>query len=404
MSEPVTIPEGQAAASVLGPPKTYGSIVWGQLKKRPSAIASLVVVILLAVLAVGAPFIGGEVPIRWVEDGRATWPIFAYLTNAEYVAMAALVLALALPLTTRLLRPRAQRMGGNPLLRAIGLHLAILAALALALEAARDPVRAYGFYLERATQADAAWFPPLAYPRNPGYAELANKLQPPSRAHPFGTGRLGDDLLIGILYGARTALSIGFVAVGISLVIGVLLGAAAGNFGGTLDLALTRLAEIFMCIPRLILIIIMLTVIPPQWLPPVWTTVVVLGLTGWTGTYRLMRAELLRIRGEDYMTAARALGVGTGRLLVRHAVPNGLAPILVGATFGIAGAVFLESTLAFLNLVSTPSWGTVLNDSREQLEAWWMWAASGGAIFVTVFAYNLLGEGIRDAIDPRLKV
>jgi len=392
------------APAAAGPPRTYGSIVWGQLRKRPSAMGSLGFIILLALGAILAPFIGGEVPIRWVEDGQVSWPIFQYLSNAEYVAMLAFALGLALPITIRLVRPRAEQVGASPVLQALAIHAGILAAAAVILFAVRQPERRYGFYLERAEKAESTWFPLIAYARNPGYKELADKEQPPSWEHPLGTGRLGDDVLIRILYGARTALTIGFVAVGISLAIGVVLGAVSGNFGGWVDLALMRVAEVFMSIPRLILIIIMVTVIPPQWLSPIWTVVLVLGLTGWTGTYRLMRAELLRIRDEDYMTAARALGVRTGRLLVRHAIPNGLAPILVGATFGIAGAIFLEVTLAFLGLVQTPSWGTMLNDGRQHLAYWWIWVTSGSAIFLTVFAYNLLGEGIRDAVDPKLRI
>jgi len=388
----------------VGRPKTYGAIVWGQLKKRTSAMVSLGFIVLLALVAILAPFIGGDVPIRWVQDGEVSWPIFRYLSNAEYLAMLAFLLGLALPLTVRLVRPRAEQVGASPVMRAIAIYAGIVAVAAVVLFSFREPERRYGFYLERADEAEDAWFPPIAYPRKPGYRELALKEQPPSRAHPLGTGRLGDDVLVGLLYGARTALSIGFVAVGISLAIGVFLGAVSGNFGGWVDLLLMRIAEVFMSIPRLILIIIMITVIPPQWIPSLWTVVIVLGVTGWTRTYRLMRAELLRIRDEDYMTAARALGVRTGRLLLRHAVPNGLAPILVGATFGIAGAVFLEVTLAFLGLVQTASWGTMLNDGRQHLEYWWLWVSSGSAIFLTVFAYNLLGEGIRDAVDPRLRI
>jgi len=411
-------PQVTPGGEPLGPPRSYGSIVWGQLKKRPSAMASLGFIVLLALSAVLAPFIGGEVPIRWVEDGEASWPIFRHLTNGEYVAMAALLLGALLPITIRLVRPGAERIGAGPVLRALAISAAVLALVAGLLFGLREPERSYGFYLERADEAESAWFPLIAYPENPGYAQLEDKEQPPSWLgwlfpdacppgswdHPLGTGRIGDDIFIRILYGARTALTIGFVAVGISLAIGVLLGAVSGNFGGWVDLVLMRVAEVVMSIPRLILIIIMVTVIPQRWIPPIWTVVVVLGLTGWTGTYRLMRAELLRIRGEDYMTAARALGVRTGRLLVRHAIPNGLAPILVGATFGIAGAVFLEVTLAFLGLVQTPSWGMMLNDGRQHLEYWWVWGTSGVAIFLTVFAYNLLGEGIRDAVDPRLRI
>jgi peptide/nickel transport system permease protein len=164
-----------------------------------------------------------------------------------------------------------------------------------------------------------------------------------------------------------------------------------------------RIAEIVMFIPQIVLIIIILAVMP-AWVPQLWAVVVVIGVTGWTGYYRYMRAELLRIRGEDYITAARALGIPTWRLLLRHAVPNGMAPILVGATFGIAGAVFLEASLSFLGLVQTPSWGELLNDGSQHMETWWAWGAAGAAIFVTVFVYNILGEAIRDAIDPRLKI
>ena len=413
-----------AKAGATGASRTYGAIVWGQLRKRPSAMVSLGVIVLLALVAILAPFIAGEAPIRWVENGRVSWPIFRYLSNGEYAAMLGFALVLLAPITVRLLRRRA-RLGGRSACGEISqsgrgrrahragtggwrwaflAHLAIWVAVAISLVAWRDPERRYGFYLERAAQAESAWFPLVAYPQNPGYRELEFKEQPPSWEHPLGTGRLGDDVLLRILYGARTAMTIGFVAVGIGTAIGVVLGAMSGYFGGRTDLVLMRITEIFICVPGLILIIIALTVISAAWLPPLWTVVIVIGLTGWMWAYRLMRAELLRIRSEDYMTAARALGIPTWRLLLRHAVPNGMAPILVGATFGIAGAVFLEASLAFLGLVQTPSWGEMLNDGRQHLEYWWVWASAGGAIFLTVFVYNLLGEAIRDAIDPRLKI
>ncbi|HUX01905.1 MAG: ABC transporter permease [Phycisphaerae bacterium] len=392
------------ASNPVGVPRTYGAIVWRQLRRRPSAMASLAVIVVLALVAILAPFLGGDIPIRWVENGRASWPIFKHLANLEYAAMLAFVQALLLVPTVRLLRWRAEVAGGSPWTRAIAIHLAVWVLCMTALEVLREDRLSPPSYLSRRGQAEAAWFPLIAYPREPGFAELQFKDAPPSWQHPLGTGRSGNDILVGLFYGARTAMTIGFVTVGISSLIGVTLGAFSGYFLGAVDLVLMRIAEIFMCIPRLILIILILTVIPPGVLSPLWTVVIVLGITGWTGTYRFMRAELLRIRTEDYMTAARALGIPTWRLLARHAVPNGLAPILVGATFGIAGAVFLEASLAFLNLVQTPSWGEMLNDGRQHLEYWWVWASAGGAIFLTVFVYNLLGEAIRDAIDPRLKV
>jgi len=399
MSEAMPIEAGTFADR----PRSYGAIVWGQLRKRTSAMICLVVIALLAILAAFAPFLAGAVPLRWVENGRTTWPLFTYMTNGEYVAMLAVLLALGLPLTARCLRTRARRAGGSSLKRAVVVHLVVWVAAVAALATFRTPERRYGFYLERAGQAESAWFPLLAVPRYPGYAELAHRDQPPSRQHPFGTDRMGEDVIMRLLYGARTAMTIGFVAVSLSSIIGVILGAISGYFGGRVDLLLMRFTEIVMFIPQLVLIIIILAVIP-SWVPPLWAVVVVIGLTAWTGTYRLMRAELLRIRGEDYMTAARALGAPTWRLLIRHAVPNGMAPILVGATFGIAGAVFLEASLAFLGLVQTPSWGELLNDGCQHPEIWWVWAAAGGAIFVTVFVYNILGEAVRDAIDPKLRV
>ena len=383
--------------------RSYGAIVWRQLRRRRAAMVSLGVIVVLALAAVLAPFIAGEVPIRWVAGGQTSWPIFHYLTNVEYAAMLAFVLMAALPLTVRLLRARAERVGVSPFARAMLLHAAVWVVVVGLLVAFREPQRRYGFYLERRDQARSAWFPLIPTSRNPGYEELAHRDQRPSWQHPLGTDRLGEDVVLRILYGARTAMSIGFVAVGIGSAIGISLGSLSGYFGGRMDLALMRVAEIFMFIPTLILIIIILTVIPSS-VPPLWAVVGVIGVTGWTGSYRLMRAELLRIRGEDYMTAARALGIPTWRLLLRHAVPNGMAPILVGATFGIAGAIFLEVTLAFLSLVNTPSWGELLNDGRQHLETWWVWGSAGVAIFVTVLVYNLLGEAIRDAIDPKLKL
>ncbi|MCX5653751.1 MAG: ABC transporter permease [Planctomycetota bacterium] len=383
--------------------RSYGEIVWRQLRKRPGAMVSLVIIAILAVSAIMAPFIAGEVPIRWVEKGEVSWPIFHYLTAWEYAAIAALLLAPALPLTARLLRRRAERKGASAWKWTLLTYAGVLLALALVLLAARTTERRYGFYLERANEAESAWFPLVPTARFPGYESLPGKNQPPSWKHPLGTDRLGQDILLLVLYGARTAMTIGFVAVGIGAGIGVTLGAISGYFGKWVDLILMRVAEIVMFIPQIVLIIIILAVMP-SWVPPLWAVVFVIGVTGWTGYYRYMRAELLRIRDEDYMTAARALGIPTWRLLLRHAVPNGMAPILVAATFGIAGAIFIEVNLAFLNLVQTPSWGELLNDGRQHLETWWAWGSAGAAIFITVLLYNLLGEAVRDAIDPKLKI
>jgi peptide/nickel transport system permease protein len=384
--------------------RSYGEIVWRQLRRRPSAMISLGLIVLMAFAATIAPLLTGEVPIRWVEGGKVTWPIFSYIDNFEYSAMLAFLLAVLLPFTIRLVRPRALRVAASPFLRALGYHVAVWIAVVTILFVFRPPEQRYGFYLERAGEAESAWFPLIPTHRFPGYESLTERDLAPSWQHPLGTDRVGEDIVMRLLYGARTAMLIGFVAVGIGASIGVSLGAASGYFGGWIDLILMRIAEIFMFIPRLVLIIICLALTPPS-VPQIWAVVIILGVTGWTDFYRYMRAELLRIRNEDYITAARALGIPTWRLLARHAIPNGMAPVLVGATFGIAGAIFLEAGLAFLNLVQTPSWGELLNEGRQHMATtWWVWTSAGGAIFVAVLIYNLLGEAIRDAIDPKLKV
>jgi peptide/nickel transport system permease protein len=384
--------------------RSYGAIVWRQLRKRPLAMGSLGVILLMALAATLAPFLAGEIPIRWVENGQVSWPIFRYIDNFEYSAMLAFLLAVLLPVTIRRVRPAALRAAASPFMRAATIHIILWATVTSLLFMARTPEMRYGFYLERADQAQSAWFPLIPTHRFPGYESLPERDLAPSWQHPLGTDRVGEDIVMRLLYGARTAMLIGFVAVGIGAGIGVSLGAVSGYFGRWVDLLLMRLAEIFMFIPRLVLIIICLA-LTPTWIPQIWAVVVILGVTGWTDFYRYMRAELLRIRNEDYMTAARALGIPTWRMLLRHAIPNGMAPVLVGATFGIAGAIFIEAGLAFLSLVQTPSWGELLNEGRQHTATtWWVWASAGGAIFITVLAYNLLGEAIRDAIDPKLKL
>ncbi|MDK1030628.1 MAG: ABC transporter permease [Planctomycetia bacterium] len=378
--------------------RSYGAIVWRQFRKRHAAMVGLVFVWLLLTGAVFAPFIANEVPYYWVEDGETSFPVLSYLSNLEVSAIVAYFLLMASIIVVWVARRRAPSVK-QLLIAAVIVWVAVSASLVIF----RRGETRFPFYLERTDAASSYAFPPVAYYINPGYVGPDERIQAPSAEHLLGTGRLGDDVLMGIIYGARTAMTIGFVAVGLSLVIGVLLGALSGYLLGTMDVVLMRIVEILMCLPRLILIIILLSVAPAG-VSQIWTVVLVLGLTGWTGVFRLMRAEMLRIRNEDYIIAGHALGIPRWRLLVRHAIPNGLAPILVSATFGIAGAVFLEASLSFLHLVETPSWGQMLNDGRQSLDAWWLWASSGGAIFLTVLVYNLVGEGLRDAIDPRLKI
>jgi peptide/nickel transport system permease protein len=246
-------------------------------------------------------------------------------------------------------------------------------------------------------------FAPWLAPYDPNSINLKEVLMPPSPAHYLGTDTLGRDVLSRIIYGSRVSLKVGFVAVGLATLIGLFVGALAGYYGGWVDQGLMRLVDLMLCFPAFFLILAVIAVLEPS----IWNIMVVIGLTGWMGVARLVRAEFLSLREREFVTAARALGASDARLIMRHMLPNALAPVMVSATLGVAGAILTESALSFLGLgvqPPTPSWGNILTAGKDNIEiAWWLSVFPGLAILVTVMSYNLLGEGIREAIDPRLK-
>lgn len=223
------------------------------------------------------------------------------------------------------------------------------------------------------------------------------------RSHWLGTDDNGRDITARLIMGSRVSLSVGFVAVSIFVTIGVFFGSLAGYFGGWVDVALSRVAEVVTCMPTFFLIITVMAMLDPS----IWNIMIVLGLTRWVEVFRLVRAEFLRLRGLDFVTAARALGFSDGRVVFRHVLPNALGPVFVAATFGVAGAILTESALSFLGFgVPQPdaSWGSVLQGARgHEKQMWWITVFPGLLIFITITAYNLLGEGLRDALDPRLR-
>lgn len=249
-----------------------------------------------------------------------------------------------------------------------------------------------------------AFLAPLLSSYSPTAYDLDAILLPPSASHPFGTDEEGRDVLSRMIYGTRISLSVGFVAVGLYVVIGVILGALAGYFGGWVDIMISRAVEIMICFPTFFLILAVLAFVGPSLV----NIMVVIGLTSWPGIARLVRGEFLKLRGQDFVLAGKVSGAGAARLIFRHILPNSLAPVFVSATFGVASAILIESSLSFLGFgvqPPTPSWGEILSQSRDFMDiAWWLAMFPGLAIFVSITAYNLVGEGLRDAIDPRMKI
>lgn len=224
----------------------------------------------------------------------------------------------------------------------------------------------------------------------------------PNEYNPFGTTTSGYDVFAIMVHGSRTALLVGFVSMGLASVIGITFGAIAGYFGGIVDILLSRLIEVVMCIPSLILILALMAIVEE---PTIWHMMAVIGLTRWTDIARLTRGEFLKLQQSDFVMAARALGASSIRIMFWHILRNALAPVLVPITFGIAAAILIESALSFLGFGApppTPSWGALLNAGRGNLAMWWLIFFPGAAIFLTVMAYNLIGEGLQEATDPRL--
>ncbi len=245
-------------------------------------------------------------------------------------------------------------------------------------------------------------FAPFIAPYDPTAINVHDVLSPPSETHLLGTDELGRDVFSRIIWGSRVSLKVGFVAVGIAIIIGIVIGAIAGFYGGKIDAVLMRFVDIMLAFPTFFLILAVIAILEPS----IFTIMVVIGITSWMDVARLVRAEFLTLKERDFVGAARAIGVTDARLIFRHILPNALSPVFVAATFGVAGAILIESGLSFLGLgvqPPDPSWGNILTAGKDNIEvAWWLSLYPGLAILITVLSYNLVGEGLRDALDPRL--
>ena len=394
---------------------TYWWIVWKQFRKRTTAVAAFVAVLLLFVLAWFAPLAASDRPLVMKDAGGVSFPALRSLFGERYAidrffngGLLVLPLAVAGALVWRSRKPKALRPDwlDTVALALPPFVLAWVVAGGLMMAATRfvnDP-RDYPAEARRAEEAGApGWyvFPPVRF--GPHYQDRAAEGPGrPTADHWLGTDSTSRDVLAFMIHGTRIAFSVGFVAVGIATVIGVFVGGLMGYFGGWVDIALSRLVEIMICFPTLFLIIILIVAFGQS----IFLIMLAIGITGWTGVARLTRGEFLKLRRLDFVTGAQALGAGRARIMFHHMLPNSLGPVLVSVTFGVAGAILSEAGLSFLGLgdVSLPSWGKVLHEGEQYYSrAWWLVFFPGLAVFVTVVLFNLVGEGLRDAMDPRLR-
>lgn len=338
----------------------------------------------------------------WVQDEWSVWaasksriPIFGGLALGAIVD---LVILLSVPLQAAV--PRRGWIS-------IGIATAALAALLIALPIRPPQIDVGEEYRQMQRAGKILWVitTPIPYsPRDRNRdAPAGEHPAQPSAKHWLGTEQNGADMLSQMIHASRVALSVGFVATGIAVIIGIVIGGLMGYFAGAVDLIGYRLIEIFQAIPRLLLLLTVAGLVSKN----IYVIMVVIGLTGWTFDARLIRAEFLKLRKQDFVQAATASGLPLHSILFRHMLPNGIAPVLVSASFGVAAAILLEATLSFLGLgdPDQPSWGQLLNQTRSGGAGfhWWIAIFPGLAIFLTVFSYNLIGEAIRDAIDPKLR-
>lgn len=362
----IDTPPAESIELPLAAPRGFWAEAWLRFRRRPRSMAALIFVGFLAGVALLAPAIAGTKPIVCRYKGQLYFPAMGYFTprweNAVFQ------------------RDEFRRRYPNNLRNKDPESWAIWPLVF------QDPYRR----VEKGEWPDR--------PANPIHGEGR-----PSELNWFGTTAAGVDVFAMMVHGTTIALLVGFVSTGIAASIGVVLGALAGYFRGWVDMLISRVIEVVMCIPALVLILALIAVIKK---PTIWHTMAVLGATGWTGIARLTRGEFMRLREMEFVTAARALGARQPRIIFRHVLPNALAPLLVPISFGIAGAILTESSLSFLGFGApppNPSWGTLLNAARANLEMWWLVVFPGGAIFLAVLAYNLIGDGLQEATDPRLR-
>lgn len=392
----------EAAAAVPGnPPRRdsgFARQVLATTLARWGARLGLVWIFCLVFMAVFSPFIASSYPLLMAVDGELRSPLLQHLSAADISLLVLFFSGLALSFLRLRWRTRLLALAG------MGLLTGLLSSVLIS----PPSISIYESYREAEQAGRVDWlirapvpFSPKDYLRDMGDTGLEAPLQNDERRHWFGTEENGADVFSRMVHASRIALGIGFVATGIAMLIGVIIGGLMGYFSGVVDMIGMRLVEIFEAIPTLFLLLTFVAFFGRS----LYLMMVIIGITSWPGYARYIRAEFLKLRQQDFVQAAIACGLPLRSILFRHMLPNGVAPLLVAASFGVASAILSESTLSFLGLglVDDPSWGQMLNQAvKSSTFNWWMAAFPGGAIFLTVFAYNLIGEALRDAIDPHL--
>ncbi|MDB5387158.1 MAG: yejE [Planctomycetaceae bacterium] len=348
------------------PARGYWAEVWRQFRKRRLSVIALWYIGFLSVVAVAAPLIAGTKPIVCRFEGKIYFPCLSYY-NRGWEPGIFTKGKFRKEYSTKLKIMDPESWAVWPLIY-------------------QDPYRRV---------RDGEW------PGQPGNPSGADGV--PSRFNLLGTDQQGKDVFAQLVHGTTLALLVGFVSMGIAATIGIIVGALGGYFGGWVDMITSRITEVVMCIPTLILILAMIAILEQT---TIWHMMAIIGITSWTSIARLTRGEFLKLRDAEFVNAARAIGVGEIRIMYRYILPNALAPILVPVTFGIASAILIETSLSFLGVglqPPNPSWGTLLDSGRNNLALWWLIFFPGTAVFSAVLAYNLIGDGLLEATDPRLR-
>ena len=379
--------------------ESFAHRVWRKTWKQVGARLGFYWVGILVLVGVFAPFLANSMPLLMSKDGHISAPLLHYLQAEDYIVLAMFMTALALTRVNWLL--------GKRILVFIGVTLS---SVILAITLVKPPqIQDYAAFRYDPAYTQVDWrimplipYAPTDYLRDyPEHSLEAPLAAAPERIHLMGTQEDGADVFSRMIHASRIALSIGLIATSIAMLIGVIVGGLMGYFGGWVDMLGMRLVEIFEAIPTLFLLLTFVAFYGRS----LYMMMVIIGVTGWSGYARYIRAEFLRLRKQDYVQAAITSGLPTYAILFKQMLPNGIAPLLVGASFGVASAILAEATLSFLGLglVGEPSWWQMLEQAvKASVFNWWMAVFPGGAIFLTVFAYNLIGEAFRDAIDPTL--